>query len=114
MEDQRDLASQLLSFLGYQIETAASGEEGLELLRKRFFDLILLDMIMESDMDGLETFRRALEINPNQRAIIASGFSENARVREALNLGAGAYLKKPYSLEAIGLAVHKELHKVLS
>jgi CheY-like chemotaxis protein len=112
MEDQRDLASQLLSFLGYQVETATSGEKGLELLRERSFDLILLDMIMESDMDGLETFRKVLEINPSQRAIIASGFSENARVKEALDIGAGAYLKKPYTLEAIGLAVRKELYKV--
>ena len=82
------------------------------MLAERHFELIVLDMIMESGMDGLDTYRQALEIQPNQKAIIASGFSANKRVKEALKLGAGAYLKKPYSLEAIGLAVHNELNRI--
>jgi DNA-binding NarL/FixJ family response regulator len=48
---------------------------------------------------------------PGQRAIIASGFSESDRVKETQRLGAGAYLKKPYTLEMLVLAVRKELDR---
>jgi DNA-binding NarL/FixJ family response regulator len=68
-------------------------------------------MIMDPGMDGFETYRKVLEVNPGQRAIIASGFSETARVKEARKIGAGAYVKKPYSLEEIGLTVRAELDK---
>jgi YesN/AraC family two-component response regulator len=60
-------------------------------------------------MDGLDTYKSVLEINPKQKAIIVSGFSESDRVKEAKVLGAGAYIKKPYIKEKLGLAVKKEL-----
>jgi DNA-binding NarL/FixJ family response regulator len=66
-------------------------------------------MIMDPGIDGLDTYKRILEINPEQKAIIVSGFSETDRVNEAQALGAGAYVKKPYLLERLGLAVRQEL-----
>jgi len=68
-------------------------------------------MIMDPGIDGLETYKRILELHPEQKAIIASGFSETERVKEAQRLGAGQYIKKPYTLEKIGLAIQKELGK---
>ena len=68
-------------------------------------------MIMDPGIDGLETYKKILEFNPTQKAIIASGFSETEMVKEAQRLGAGKYLKKPYTLEKIGLAVKEELEK---
>jgi two-component system cell cycle sensor histidine kinase/response regulator CckA len=62
-------------------------------------------MIMDPGMDGLDTYREILKTHPGQKTIIASGFSENDRVREAQRLGACQYVKKPYTLESIGLAV---------
>jgi two-component system, cell cycle sensor histidine kinase and response regulator CckA len=50
-----------------------------------------------------------LEIRPHQKAIIVSGFSETERVNRAQALGAGGYLRKPYVLEKLGLAIRKEL-----
>jgi len=47
--------------------------------------------------------------HPEQKAIIASGYSETGRVREAQRLGAGTYIKKPYTLEKIGMAVRAAL-----
>ena len=64
---------------------------------------------MDPGMDGLATYREVLKINPNQKAIIASGFSENDRVREAQRLGARQYVKKPYTLQRIAMAVKAEL-----
>jgi CheY-like chemotaxis protein len=68
-------------------------------------------MIMEPGMDGLETFRQIVALNPHQKAIIASGYSESGRVKAAQQLGAGKYLKKPYTLEEIGLSIRGELDR---
>jgi YesN/AraC family two-component response regulator len=73
--------------------------------------LIVLDMIMDPGMDGLDTYRNIIEIHPQQRAIIVSGFSESDWVHEAQALGAGAYVKKPYVKEKLGVAVRKELDR---
>jgi DNA-binding NarL/FixJ family response regulator len=66
-------------------------------------------MIMPPGIDGLETYKRIISKYPQQRAIIASGFSETERVREAQRLGAGKYVKKPYTIEKIGMAIKTEL-----
>ncbi|MDD4357796.1 MAG: PAS domain S-box protein, partial [Smithellaceae bacterium] len=111
MADQRDVASGLLQKLGYKVHAVSSGEEAVEYLRKNEADLLLLDMIMLPGMDGMETYRKVLEINPKQKAVIVSGFSETDRVREAQKRGAGAYVKKPYVLEKIGVAIRDELKR---
>jgi CheY-like chemotaxis protein len=84
-------------------------KKAVEYLRNNAIDLVVLDMIMEPGIDGLETYKKILEFKPGQKAIIASGFSETERVKEALQLGAGAYVKKPYTIEKIGKAVSAEL-----
>lgn len=109
VEVQRELASMILSQLGYSVMTVSSGEEALEYLKEKQADLVVLDMIMDPGMDGLDTFKEIIKIHPDQKAIIASGFSETDRVIEAQRLGAGQYIKKPYTLENIGRAVRKEL-----
>jgi len=108
---QREIASTLLSQLGYSVVAVPSGEEAVEYIKGNKVDLLILDMIMDPGMDGLETYERILEICPGQKAIISSGFSETDRVREALRLGAGQYVKKPYTMEKIGMAVKKELRE---
>ena len=66
-------------------------------------------MILDPGIDGLDTYRKIVETHPMQKAIIVSGFSETDRVLEAQALGAGAYVRKPYILEKLGVAVRKEL-----
>jgi signal transduction histidine kinase len=111
VENQRVIACNLLEALGYQAEAAACGEEAVEILRERPFDLILLDMIMDPGINGRETYERIVEIRPGQRAVIASGFSETEDVRIAQQLGAGPFIMKPYSLEKIGMAIRSELER---
>jgi two-component system cell cycle sensor histidine kinase/response regulator CckA len=111
LEDQREIACVLLSQLGYHVSAVAGGEEAIEYLRTNSVDLLVLDMIMEPNMDGLKTYRKIIEMHPGQKAVIASGYSETESVREAQKLGAGVYIKKPYTLEKIGVAVRKELDK---
>jgi len=107
--EQRELAINMLSKLGYQVEAVAGGEEAVDYLREKKADLVVLDMIMDPGIDGMETYRRILEICPGQKAVIVSGFSETERVLKAQELGAGAFVRKPYILEKIGLAVRQEL-----
>jgi two-component system, cell cycle sensor histidine kinase and response regulator CckA len=111
IKEQREIAGEILSKLGYTVAAAASGEEALDHLRQQPADLVVLDMIMEPGIDGLETFRRIRTLKPGQRTIIASGYSESTRVREAQRLGAGAYVRKPYLLETFGRAVRTELDR---
>lgn len=111
VREQREIAASLLGRLNYSVTSVPGGLEAVAYLRRQPCDLVILDMIMDPGIDGLETYRRILGVRPRQRAIIASGYSENQRVREAQQLGAGAYVRKPYMLEAIGIAVRHELDR---
>jgi len=107
--DIRVLAEHLLCELGYKVSVVASGEEGLAFLRKKRVDLVVLDMLMAPGMNGYQTYRQIKAVLPEQKAIIASGFSADKDVRLTQALGAGAYIKKPYTIEELGIAVKREL-----
>ncbi|WP_321418457.1 cache domain-containing protein [uncultured Desulfobacter sp.] len=111
VSQQIEIASALLQKLGYVVDAVSSGEDAVEYMKDNSADIIILDMIMDPGIDGLDTYKRILELNPGQRAIIASGFSETERIKEAQRLGAGEYVKKPYTLEKIGIAVKTELKR---
>jgi len=64
MKGQRDLAAAMLKKLNYKVTTAASGEDAVEYLKEHKVDLLVLDMIMDPGMDGLDTYRSVLE-NPS-------------------------------------------------
>ena len=68
-------------------------------------------MIMDPGINGLETYERIVKIHPNQKAVIASGFAETDDAKKAQKLGVGQYIKKPYTLGKIGIAVRDELKK---
>ncbi|MEE4253572.1 MAG: transporter substrate-binding domain-containing protein [Desulfuromusa sp.] len=107
----RIMAAKLLTNLGYQPFVVSSGEEAVEFLRTGKVDLLLLDMLMEPGMGGYQTYRQIKEFCPEQKALIASGFSESVEVKKAQELGAGAYIKKPYTLQELGVAIKKELQR---
>lgn len=111
VKEQRDLATSIFGKLNYNVASVSSGEEAIAYVKEHHVDLMVLDMIMEPGMDGLDTYKGVLEINSKQRAIIVSGFSESERVHEAQTIGAGAYVKKPYVIEKLGLAARNELKK---
>jgi signal transduction histidine kinase/CheY-like chemotaxis protein len=111
VKEQREIASEMLMSLNYTVNAVASGEKAIEYLQKKSADLLILDMIMSPGIDGLETYKRILKFRAGQKAIIASGYSETKRVKEAQLLGAGAYVKKPYVLETIGMKIKAELDR---
>jgi len=106
---QREIAAALLIRLGYEVATVSSGELAIERLRSEEFDVLLLDMLMEPGLNGRETYEMVLRFRPGQKAVIASGFSQDEEVRKARVLGAGAFIAKPYSLEEVGVALRDVL-----
>ena len=97
--------------LGYNSETVSSGEEAIEYVKEHPVDLIVLDMVMPKGINGRKTYEEIIKIRPGQKAIIASGYAKTKEVDLAQELGAGKYIKKPYTLGKVGLAVKEELEK---
>ena len=111
VKEQREIASSILTQLGYTVSTVGCGEAAVEFLKNNAADMLVLDMIMDPGIDGFETYKQILKLHPKQRAVIASGFSETERVKETQKLGAGQYVKKPYTIENIGRAIKAEFDK---
>jgi len=112
--DQREMASEIISNLGYQFDIAENGHRAIEIVSAKEVDIIVLDMIMEPDFDGLDTYREILKIRPDQKALIVSGYSATERVQKVLELGAGGFVKKPYSIEELGKEIRSVLDSVVS
>ncbi|MBT7052294.1 MAG: response regulator, partial [Desulfobacula sp.] len=110
-ERQREIAGGILTRLGYNAETVSSGEEAIEYVRENPVDLIVLDMVMPKGINGRKTYEEIIKIRPGQKTIIASGYAKTKEVDKAQELGAGKYIKKPYTLSKVGLAVKEELEK---
>jgi PAS domain S-box-containing protein len=107
--EQREIATNILHKLGYSVSSVSNGEEAVDYMRDHSANLLILDMIMDPGIDGLETYKRILEYHPFQKAIIVSGFSETKHVKMAQKLGAGSYIRKPYLLETLAKTVRNEL-----
>lgn len=107
---QQEIATQLLEVLGYNAVSVSSGEEAVEYLKSNTVDLLLLDMIMAPGMNGRETYEQIIRLHPDQKAVIASGFSKTSDVKALLKKRAGRYIRKPYMLNDLALAVKKTLN----
>jgi two-component system, cell cycle sensor histidine kinase and response regulator CckA len=94
--------SAMLKNLGFVVLTAADGQEGVELYRvnKSRIAAVLLDMTMPR-MNGEETFRELRRIQPNVRAILCSGYSEQEAADRFSGQGIAGFLQKPFGLDSI-------------
>jgi CheY-like chemotaxis protein len=105
----RDITCTMLDSMGYKSESVSSGEQAVELVCSKKTDLIVLDMIIEPGLNGIETYRQILQFGPDQKAIIVSGFAENANVAVAKRLGVSAYIKKTITHNGLGMHVKTAL-----
>lgn len=103
----REIGAKISEMLGYSVCVAQSGEEAVEIFLERDFDVVVLDMLLGDGMNGREAYQQMLSIKPGQKAIIASGYSTSMDVEKTLELGAHSIIKKPYSIENIGMAIKK-------
>ncbi len=99
------LGTNILTSLGYTVHTLGSGEEAVSYLKNHTVDLVLLDMLMEPGMNGLETYEKILQDHPHQKTIIISAYSNNENVKRTLQLGANSFLRKPYDIAKLSKTV---------
>jgi len=108
--DQRGITAVLLKRLGYTPLTAEDGQAALEYLRREPVDLLLLDLWMEHGINGHETYREALQIRPDQKAILTSGYFRPEDKITSQSMGIRHRLTKPYSIQSLANALQDELH----
>jgi CheY-like chemotaxis protein len=113
MEDEDTIqksVTKLLRHLGYEIETAKDGEEAIELYKKaeksaKPFDLVMMDLTIRGGMGGEETIKKLLEINPDVKAIVSSGYSDARIMSDYKKYGFKAVIAKPFTLAELSSAV---------
>lgn len=89
---------------GYEVKSVSSGREGIKLLEKEPFALILLDIKMP-DMDGIEVLKRIKEMSPETKVIMITGYSTVETAVKSLKIGAFNYIEKPFTPETLLTAV---------
>ena len=91
---------------GYDVATAASGQQGIDLFQKEFFPIVLTDIKMPG-MDGIEVLRRIKEINPEVEVIVITGHGDMESAIQSLQLGASDFLTKPVSDQLLSIALKR-------
>ncbi len=109
-EDLIDLGRGVLKMLGYEVLSAGSGKEALEVYEKNRGGvvLVILDMIMPG-MGGGETFDRLRELNPNVKVLLSSGYSLEGEATEIMARGCDGFIQKPFDPDALSEQIHKIL-----
>jgi DNA-binding response OmpR family regulator len=102
--------SKTLQRVGYQVHTAASGEEALEMMLRQTYDVVLTDIRMPG-LSGVELLRRIKEQAPDAVVILLTGYASLETAIESLRLGAHDYLVKPSSSQDIRNSVAQGLER---
>ncbi|MEQ8816907.1 MAG: PAS domain S-box protein [Thalassobaculum sp.] len=113
VDDEKDLlrlAESVLGDLGYSVRTARSGRDGLAMLQQdATIDLLLTDIVMPGGMSGLELADAALDLRPDLKVLLASGYTGSLFDEATAERWAGWVLAKPYSNLALAQAVRRAL-----
>jgi PAS domain S-box-containing protein len=107
MDDEeiiRSVAGELLTALGHEVAFAQTGEAALEAYRAareagRPFDVVILDLTIRGGMGGMEALSKLIEIDPDVKAIVSSGYSDDPSLTNYIEQGFRSFLKKPYNVE---------------
>jgi two-component system, cell cycle sensor histidine kinase and response regulator CckA len=113
-EDVRKVAGKMLLKLGYEVETAVEGHEAIELYREAMksgnrFDAVILDITVPRGIGGLRTMAILREVDPDVKAIVSSGYSDDAALSQYAELGFKGEVHKPYTMDQLREAIVKAL-----
>ena len=113
-EQLREGLKEMLEVLGFDVEEAASGKEGLEIYRRthsegKSFDFVIMDFYLKDSFDGYELLKSFRQINPNIRIIVSSGQYLDLSTLEALEIK--YFLRKPYSFRELHDTIARLLRK---
>jgi two-component system cell cycle sensor histidine kinase/response regulator CckA len=108
-QEQNEIIEKALQEMGYVTHSVTSGEDGIGFIKSQPVDLILLDMMMGDGLNGRETFEQILTINPDQKAIVISGYARSEEIIKVRDLGVSTFIEKPVTISKIGLAIRQSL-----
>jgi len=117
MDDEkmiRDVVGDMLGILGYEAEFAKDGAEAVELYKKaeqsvRPFDAVIMDLTVPGGMGGKEAVRKLAEIDPEVKAIVSSGYSDDPVMADFRKYGFSNVVAKPYNIKELGDALYEVL-----
>ncbi|MBI5631950.1 MAG: PAS domain S-box protein [Nitrospirae bacterium] len=115
MDDEKliqDVAGQMLRSLGYEVELVKDGSEAIERYQKAFeahipFDVVIMDLTIPGGMGGKEAIKKLRSFDPNIRAIVSSGYSNDPIMAEYAKYGFRGVVIKPYNLGTFSKAVRE-------
>jgi PAS domain S-box-containing protein len=119
MDDEamiREVIGDMLSHIGYEVEYASDGEEAIEKYirargSKRPFDIIVMDLTIPGGMGGKEAISKLMGIDPEVRAVVSSGYSNDLVMSEYKNHGFRGVISKPYSIEKLAEILNKVMNE---
>ncbi|TKB06052.1 response regulator [Desulforhopalus sp. IMCC35007] len=109
-KEQLDIISSVLNRLGYKTASVTSGEKAIEHIKENHVDLVLLDMVLKPGINGYQTLKNILEINPQQKAVITSGQLNHPDRDKTRQMGVSQYLAKPVSLSLLARTIQQEIY----
>ena len=110
-EDDEKMRNGLVEILkeeGYNVDSADNGQKGLELIKKKDYDVVLTDLIMPV-MGGMELLRNIEQIKPGTSVIIITAFGTIENAVEAIKVGASDYITKPFKIDEVQSKIKKVL-----
>lgn len=107
-----DVASTILTKLGYEVESAVDGAAAIALYENamknsRPFDLVIMDLTIPGGMGGKEALIKLRGIDPGAKAIVSSGYSNDPIMANFSNYGFNSVVSKPYTIKTLSEIVHK-------
>ncbi len=113
VDDQRyfrELITALLSQEGFEVRTASSGEEALQVLEVERFDVVVTDLVMPG-MSGTDLVSRIKARDPEQDVVVVTGVVDVRSAVDAMKVGASEYLLKPFDREALARSLDAILQR---
>src|SRR5580692_3373385 len=108
-ESTRDLLSEVLTEEGFRVVTSGSGEEALDIGSRESFAVIISDMRLGPNLNGLDVLRAYKAVQPESEVILITAFGTMETAIEAVKAGAFDYISKPFKIDEVLLQVHRAL-----
>jgi nitrogen-specific signal transduction histidine kinase/CheY-like chemotaxis protein len=120
MDDEevvREVVGDLLAILGYEVEFAKDGDEAIEIYKKakasaQPFDAVIMDLTVPGGMGGKESIQRLLKIDPEIKAIVSSGYSNDPVMTDFMKYGFSGIVAKPFKIEKLNQVLHQVLTEI--
>ncbi len=119
MDDEQiilDVTLEVLQFLGYEVQFARDGVEAIALYTREMaagvpFDVVILDLSVPEGMGGREAIKKLIEVDPDVKAIVSSGYATDPCVQDSATYGFVGILAKPYKINDMKILLEELIRK---